>query len=142
MSPSKESVKVRAQRPGSRLQELEQELAKIHHRGPALAAANNNNNNTTSSPQPIMTPPVITSCYHTTTTTTIPPQPTQSQTQQHQTQPQQHLLATVVPVSTIPVATVTPNIISAANVANADNPDPQENVDVCFFFLSSINFLF
>ncbi|XP_029659194.1 serine/threonine-protein kinase WNK1 isoform X3 [Formica exsecta] len=39
MSPSKENVKVRAQRPGSRLQELEQELAKIHHRGSVFAAA-------------------------------------------------------------------------------------------------------
>ncbi|XP_011260874.1 serine/threonine-protein kinase WNK1 isoform X4 [Camponotus floridanus] len=38
MSPSKENVKVRAQRPGSRLQELEQELAKIHHRGSVFAA--------------------------------------------------------------------------------------------------------
>ncbi|XP_018396498.1 PREDICTED: uncharacterized protein LOC108774792 [Cyphomyrmex costatus] len=39
MSPSKENVKIRTQRPGSRLQELEQELAKIHHRGSVFAAA-------------------------------------------------------------------------------------------------------
>lgn len=50
MSPSKENVKVRAQRPGSRLQELEQELAKIHHRGSVFAAA----------PTQPLTPPIQT----------------------------------------------------------------------------------
>lgn len=50
MSPSKENVKIRAQRPGSRLQELEQELAKIHHRGSVFAVA----------PTQPLTPPIQT----------------------------------------------------------------------------------
>ncbi|XP_071626881.1 uncharacterized protein Wnk isoform X3 [Temnothorax longispinosus] len=86
MSPSKENVKMRAQRPGSRLQELEQELAKIHHRGSVFSAAPN---------QPL-TPP------------------TSVQTQQSV----QNLLTTVQPVSVVPVATVTPNIVTPRSGTN------------------------
>ncbi|XP_023287595.1 uncharacterized protein LOC105697780 isoform X1 [Orussus abietinus] len=90
MSPSKEGTKVRTQRPGSRLQELEQELAKIHHRGPVMSS---------SSPQ-ILTPPV----------TGIHPIQFQGQAQ--------NLLATVVTMSTVPVATVTPSISTSRSGAS------------------------
>ncbi|XP_036141340.1 serine/threonine-protein kinase WNK1 isoform X2 [Monomorium pharaonis] len=80
MSPSKENVKIRAQRPGSRLQELEQELAKIH-RGSVFAATI----------QPL-TPPIS------------------AQTQ--------NLLTTAQSVSMIPVATVTPNIVTPRSGTN------------------------
>lgn len=93
MSPSKESVKVRAQRPGSRLQELEQELAKIHHRGSILPTA---------SPQPL-TPPVSAA-------NSIQIQPPMQSTQS--------LLTTVIPVTTMPVATVTPTVVASRSDAN------------------------
>ncbi|KAL6262547.1 hypothetical protein P5V15_005340 [Pogonomyrmex californicus] len=80
MSPSKENVKIRTQRPGSRLQELEQELAKIHHRGSVFTIA----------PTQPLTPPI----------------PVQAQ------QSVQNLLTTIQPVSVVPVATVTPNIVA------------------------------
>lgn len=86
MSPSKENVKIRAQRPGSRLQELEQELAKIHHRGSVFAAA----------PIQPLTPPIS----------------VQAQ------QSVQNLLTTTQPVSMIPVATVTPNIVTPRSDTN------------------------
>ncbi|XP_076240091.1 wnk kinase isoform X3 [Calliopsis andreniformis] len=104
MSPSKESVKVRAQRPGSRLQELEQELAKIHHRGSVLPTA---------SPQPL-TPPVS-------AVSSIQMQPSLQSTQS--------LLTTVPPVTTVPVATVTPSVITSRSDANTPVlTESQENV--------------
>lgn len=86
MSPSKENVKIRAQRPGSRLQELEQELAKIHHRGSVFVAT------------PIQS--------------SIPPISVQTQ------QSAQNLLTTAQPVSMVPVATVTPNIVTPRSGTN------------------------
>lgn len=85
MSPSKENVKIRAQRPGSRLQELEQELAKIH-RGSVFVAT------------PIQS--------------SIPPISVQTQ------QSVQNLLTTAQPVSMVPVATVTPNIVTPRSGTN------------------------
>lgn len=93
MSPSKESVKVRAQRPGSRLQELEQELAKIHHRGSVLPMA---------SPQPLTPPVSVINSIHI--------QPSLQSTQS--------LLTTVPPVTTVPVATVTPSVITSRSDTN------------------------
>ncbi|KYN16827.1 Serine/threonine-protein kinase WNK1 [Trachymyrmex cornetzi] len=87
MSPSKENVKIRTQRPGSRLQELEQELAKIHHRGSVFAAA----------PVQPLTPPI-----------------SNVQTQQSV----QNLLTTAQPVSIVPVATVTSNIVTSRSGTN------------------------
>ncbi|XP_066588439.1 serine/threonine-protein kinase Wnk-like isoform X2 [Prorops nasuta] len=92
MSPSKENPKLRMQRPGSRLQELEQELAKIHQRGPVLSIT---------SPHPL-TPPV----------------PILNPPQLHQPiQNMQTLLTTVVPAN-VPVATVTPNIVTPRSGSN------------------------
>lgn len=109
MSPSKESIKVRAQRPGSRLQELEQELAKIHHRGSVLSTA---------SPQP-MTPPVS------------------SIQIQSSLQSAQSLLTTVPSVSTVPVATVTPSVIASRSDTNTPVlTETQETVaEVCSTFV-------
>lgn len=93
MSPSKENIKTRLQRPGSRLQELEQELAKIHHRGPMLSS---------SSPQPLTSPvPAI--------------HPIQAQPQLHQPQT---LLATVHPTVTVPVAAVSPSVMTTTSGTN------------------------
>jgi len=106
MSPSKENVKIRAQRPGSRLQELEQELAKIHHRGSIFATA----------PIQPLTPPISV------------------QTQQ----PVQNLLTTTQPVSTVPVATVTPNIVTSRSGTNtpiqAEFQDTTNEVIFCNIF--------
>lgn len=85
MSPSKENVKIRAQRPGSRLQELEQELAKIHHRGSIFSTV----------PLQPLTPPISV-----------------------QTQSVQNLLTTAQPVSVVPVATVTPNVVTPRSDTN------------------------
>ncbi|XP_034193683.2 wnk kinase isoform X1 [Osmia lignaria lignaria] len=102
MSPSKESIKVRTQRPGSRLQELEQELAKIHHRGSILPTA---------SPQPL-TPPV---------SAVGPIQPPLQTTQS--------LLTTVPPLTAVPVATVTPSVITSRSDTNTPvQTESQENV--------------
>ncbi|KOX79935.1 Serine/threonine-protein kinase WNK1 [Melipona quadrifasciata] len=103
MSPSKESIKVRTQRPGSRLQELEQELAKIHHRGSILPTA---------SPQPL-TPPVS-------VVGSIQMQPP--------SQPTQSLLTTVPPVTAVPVATVTSTVITSRSDTNTPvQIESQEN---------------
>ncbi|CAK9795460.1 Serine/threonine-protein kinase WNK3 [Anthophora plagiata] len=102
MSPSKENIKVRTQRPGSRLQELEQELAKIHHRGSILPTA---------SPQPL-TPPVSVG--------SVQIQPSLQSTQS--------LLTTVPPVTTVPVATVTPSVITSRSDTNTPvQTESQEN---------------
>lgn len=106
MSPSKENVKIRAQRPGSRLQELEQELAKIHHRGSIFAAV----------PAQPLTPPmtVINNSVH--------------------MQPVQTLLTTVPPISTIPVATVTPSIVAPRSDTNTPiQPELQDNLNEVIF---------
>ncbi|XP_076164633.1 wnk kinase isoform X2 [Ptiloglossa arizonensis] len=104
MSPSKESIKIRTQRPGSRLQELEQELAKIHHRGSILSTA---------SPQPL-TPPVS-------AVTSIQMQPPLQSTQ--------NLLTTVPPVTTVLVATVTPSVVTCRSDTNTPVlTESQENV--------------
>lgn len=106
MSPSKENIKVRIQRPGSRLQELEQELAKIHHRGPVLP---------TTSPQPL-TPPVP----------VINPPPIQPTLQQTQN------LLTTVP--SVPVATVTPNIVQSRSDTNTPiQTELQDSVAEVFY---------
>jgi len=99
MSPSKENIKIRAQRPGSRLQELEQELAKIHHRGSVFTGA---------STQPLTPPiPVI--------------NPIQMQ--------QQNLLTSAPPISTVPVATVTPNIVTPRSGTNTPiQAELQDNI--------------
>lgn len=106
MSPSKENAKIRAQRPGYRLQELEQELAKIHHRGSVFTAV---------STQPL-TPPI----------SIINPV---------QMQPMQTLLTIAPQISTVPVATVTPNIVAP----RSDTPvqtDVQDNInEVIYFFV-------
>ncbi|KAK9297698.1 hypothetical protein QLX08_008739 [Tetragonisca angustula] len=103
MSPSKESIKVRTQRPGSRLQELEQELAKIHHRGSILSTA---------SPQPL-TPPVSI---------------VGSVQMQPPSQPTQNLLTTVPPVTAVPVATVIPSVITSRSDTNTPvQIESQEN---------------
>ncbi|XP_032679490.1 uncharacterized protein LOC116847957 isoform X3 [Odontomachus brunneus] len=102
MSPSKENVKIRAQRPGSRLQELEQELAKIHHRGSVFAAA----------PTQSLTPPI-------TIINSV-----------HMQQPVQTLLTTAPPISTVPVATVTPNIVTPRSDTNTPiQPELQDNIN-------------
>ncbi|XP_054007289.1 mucin-17-like isoform X3 [Hylaeus anthracinus] len=93
MSPSKESIKVRTQRPGSRLQELEQELAKIHHRGSILSTA---------SPQPL-TPPVS-------AITSTQMQPSLQSTQ--------NLLTTIPPVTTVLVASVTHSVVTCRSDTN------------------------
>lgn len=104
MSPSKESIKVRTQRPGSRLQELEQELAKIHHRGTILSTA---------SPQPL-TPPVS-------VVGSIQMQPSLQHTQT--------LLTTVPPITAVPVANVIPNVITSRSDTNTPiQIESQENV--------------
>lgn len=110
MSPSKESIKIRTQRPGSRLQELEQELAKIHHRGSILSTA---------SPQPL-TPPVS-------AVTSIQMQPPLQSTQ--------NLLTTVPPVTTVLVATVTPSVVTCRSDTNTPVlTESQENVsEVCIY---------
>ncbi|OAD59198.1 Serine/threonine-protein kinase WNK3 [Eufriesea mexicana] len=103
MSPSKESIKVRTQRPGSRLQELEQELAKIHHRGSILPTA---------SPQPV-TPPVS-------VVGSIQVQPPLQATQS--------LLTTVPSVTAIPIATVTPSVNTSCSDTNTPvQIESQEN---------------
>ncbi|KOC60991.1 Serine/threonine-protein kinase WNK3 [Habropoda laboriosa] len=103
MSPSKESIKVRTQRPGSRLQELEQELAKIHHRGSILPTA---------SPQPL-TPPVS-------AVGSVQVQPLLQSTQS--------LLTTVPSATTVPVATVTPSVITSRSDTNTPvQTESQEN---------------
>ncbi|XP_063978625.1 serine/threonine-protein kinase Wnk isoform X2 [Diachasmimorpha longicaudata] len=92
-SPSKENVKnVRAPRPSSRLQELEQELAKIHHKCTGLP---------TSSPQPL-TPPM----------TGVQGISTGSGQLPLQSLPQS-LLTPVIPISAIPVGTVAPCVVSS-----------------------------
>lgn len=110
MSPSKESIKVRIQRPGSRLQELEQELAKIH-RGSIPATA---------SPQPL-TPPVSIS--------SVPPSSVGSIQLQPSLQSTQSLLTTVPPVTAVPVATVTPSVFTSRSDTNTPvQVESQENV--------------
>lgn len=110
MSPSKESIKVRTQRPGSRLQELEQELAKIH-RGSIPATA---------SPQPL-TPPV--------SINSVPPSSVGSIQLQPSLQSTQSLLTTVPPVTAIPVATVTPSVFTSRSDTNTPvQVESQENV--------------
>lgn len=114
MSPSKESIKVRTQRPGSRLQELEQELAKIHHRGSILPTA---------SPQPL-TPPVS-------AVGSIQPSLQATQT----------LLTTVPPVTTVPVATVTPSVITSRSDTNTPvQTESQENVSEVIFNIYAVRF--
>lgn len=117
MSPSKESIKVRTQRPGSRLQELEQELAKIHHRGSILSTA---------SPQPL-TPPVS-------VVGSVQIQPP--------SQPTQNLLTTVPPVTAVPVATVTPSVIASRSDTNTPvQIESQENApEVCINYIQVVNF--
>lgn len=111
MSPSKENVKLRAQRPGSRLQELEQELAKIHHRGSIFAAA----------PIQPLTPPIS-------------------------VQTQQNLLTTAQPVSMVPVATVTPNIVTPRSGTNtpiqAELQDTTNEVTSNFYIVLCLVSLF
>jgi len=109
MSPSKENVKIRAQRPGSRLQELEQELAKIHHRGSVFAGP---------STQPLTPPiPVI--------------NPIQMQ--------QQNLLTSAPPISTVPVATVTPSIVTPRSGTNTPiQTEFQDNIGEVSFILCNI----
>lgn len=123
MSPSKENVKIRTQRPGSRLQELEQELAKIHHRGSVF---------TTIPTQPLTPPiPVINSV--------------------HMQQPVQTLLTTAPPISTVPVATVTPSIVTPRSDTNTPiQQELQDNVNevilrdncstLCFILLKRYEF--
>ncbi|EFN78754.1 Serine/threonine-protein kinase WNK3 [Harpegnathos saltator] len=102
MSPSKENVKIRTQRPGSRLQELEQELAKIHHRGSIF---------TTIPTQPL-TPPI-------TVINSV-----------HMQQPVQTLLTTAPPISTVPIATVTPSIVTPRSDTNTPvQPELQDNTN-------------
>lgn len=104
MSPSKENVKMRAQRPGSRLQELEQELAKIHHRGSVFAAP----------PTQPLTPPIV--------------NPAQPQ--------QQSLLTTAPPVSTVPVATVTPSIVTPRSGTNTPiQAELQDNTSEVYIYI-------
>lgn len=114
MSPSKENVKMRAQRPGSRLQELEQELAKIHHRGSVFAAA----------PIQPLTPPIS----------------VQAQ------QSVQNLLTTAQPVSMIPVATVTPNVVTSRSGTNtpiqAELQDTNEVIFTFYNVLCSVSYFF
>lgn len=106
MSPSKENVKIRAQRPGSRLQELEQELAKIHHRGSVFAAA----------PTQSLTPPI-------TIINSV-----------HMQQPVQTLLTTAPSTSTVPVATVTPSIVTPRSDTNTPiQPEFQDNINEVIF---------
>ncbi|XP_014481955.1 PREDICTED: uncharacterized protein LOC106748175 isoform X3 [Dinoponera quadriceps] len=100
MSPSKENIKIRAQRPGSRLQELEQELAKIHHRGSVFAAV----------PTQPLTPPI----------------PVINSVQQSA----QTLLTIVPPISTISVTTVTPSIVTPRSDTNTPiQPELQDNIN-------------
>ncbi|KAG9428628.1 hypothetical protein HZU67_10032 [Apis mellifera carnica] len=104
MSPSKESIKIRTQRPGSRLQELEQELAKIHHRGTILPTA---------SPQPL-TPPVS-------VVNSIQMQPSLQHTQT--------LLTTVPSVTAVPGTNVIPNVITSRSDTNTPiQIESQENI--------------
>ena len=114
MSPSKENVKIRTQRPGSRLQELEQELAKIHHRGSVFAAA----------PVQSLTPPI-----------------SNVQTQQSV----QNLLTTAQPVSIVPVATVTSNIMTSRSGTNtpiqAEFQDTTNEVIFCDIFENTLHYL-
>jgi len=114
MSPSKENVKIRTQRPGSRLQELEQELAKIHHRGSIFTAA---------SVQPL-TPPI-----------------SNVQTQQSV----QNLLTTAQPVSIVPVATITSNIVTSRSGTNTpiqtELQDTTNEVIFCDIFESTLHYL-
>lgn len=92
-SPSKESAKFRTQRPSSRLQELEHELAKIHQKCPNLAAASSAQNSTSD------TAPV-------TVIYSVP-----AQNPPYQQQPQT-LPPTALPVSSVPVATVAPSVVT------------------------------
>lgn len=114
MSPSKENVKMRTQRPGSRLQELEQELAKIHHRGSVFTVA---------SIQPL-TPPIS----------------VQAQ------QSVQNLLTTAQSVPMIPVATVTPNIVTPRSGTNtpiqAELQDTNEVISIFYNVLCSMSYFF
>lgn len=111
MSPSKENAKIRAQRPGSRLQELEQELAKIHHRGSVFSAA----------PTQPLTPPV----------SMVNPVPVQQSVQN---------LLTTAPVSTVPVATVTPNIVTPRSGTNTPiQTELQDSNEVIFILCNIFN---
>ncbi|PBC29790.1 serine/threonine-protein kinase Wnk isoform X5 [Apis cerana] len=104
MSPSKENIKIRTQRPGSRLQELEQELAKIHHRGTILPTA---------SPQPL-TPPVS-------VVSSIQMQPSLQHTQT--------LLTTVPSVTAVSGANIIPNVITSRSDTNTPiQVESQENI--------------
>ncbi|XP_015119573.1 uncharacterized protein LOC107042871 isoform X2 [Diachasma alloeum] len=97
-SPSKENVKnVRAPRPSSRLQELEQELAKIHHKCTGLP---------TSSPQPL-TPPMTGVQGISSGSGQVPLQSLA-----------QPLLTPVIPISAIPVGTVAPCVVSSNSGSN------------------------
>lgn len=101
MSPSKESAKIR-QRPGSRLQELEQELAKIHHRGSVFAAP-----------------------------------PTQPLSTINPVQQSMQNLLTTAPASTVPVATVTPNIVTPRSGTNTPiQTELQDGNEVIFLFFN------
>ena len=100
-SPSKESAKARAQRPGSRLQELEHELAKIHQKSPNIVGSIA----TATAP--------VTMVYST---------PIQASYQQSQT-----VLSTVLPMSNVPVAAVAPSVVTP--LANVDASLQNENQD-------------
>lgn len=100
MSPSKENVKVRAQRPGSRLQELEQELAKIHHRGSVFAAA----------PTQPLTPPISIQ--------------TQQQLAQHL------LTTALPVSTSVPMATVASNVVTPRSGTNTPiQPELQDGTN-------------
>lgn len=107
-SPSKENAKFRTQRPSSRLQELEHELAKIHQKCPNLAAASSAQTNIT------VTAPV-TAFY------SVPGQnpPYQQQAQM--------LPLTALPVSSVPVATVAPSVITPLSNMEAPHHENQDS---------------
>lgn len=116
MSPSKESVKSqRMQRPGSRLQELEQELAKIHHRGPVHPMP---------SPQPL-TPPIPTT------------QPVHISGKTLHELPHGLLTPLGNPVSAFAAASAMLNTyVSTSGTSTPILPEPQDNLDeVNPFFL-------
>ena len=105
MSPTKENAKNRTQRPGSRLQELENELAKIHNSNPKLPGL------TASSSSQTVTAPVAMVC----------PAQMQPQYQQHS----QTLLTTVLPITSVPIAAVTPSVVTQFS-NNTDNNSTQQ----------------
>lgn len=104
MSPTKDPLKSRNQRLGSRLQELEYELAKIHQKSPILASSVSSQT---------LTPPLMIYSSHI-----------------QQTTPQGQTVYTgILPITSTPVASLNANIIS--QMPGTEGSQHSENSEQC-----------